>query len=111
MKGLSKKFSVLGMGLLLGMGSAWADTDSAISADEQVRLKRFLVQDCGSCHGLQMKGGLGPALTPERLASMPKSSLIATVLYGRPGTAMPPWQDFLSEDQAQWLIEELLKGL
>jgi len=70
----------------------------------------LLKQDCGSCHGLTMKGGLGPALTPEALHGKPAKLLREVVLRGRPGTPMPPWAPFLSETEAEWLIEVLLKG-
>ena len=89
---------------------AHADSGS-VPAESQVRLKRLLVQDCGSCHGLRMTGGLGPALTPDRLKDTPKESLVATVLHGRPGTAMPGWQGLVTPVEAQWLIDQLLKGL
>lgn len=89
---------------------AWGRTDT-LPASEQLRLKRLLVQDCGSCHGLRMTGGLGPALTPARLRPLPRESLVATVLQGRPGTAMPPWQGLLNTQEAAWLIDQLLKGL
>ena len=58
-----------------------------------------------------MKGGLGPALTPQDLAGKPKDSLVATVVYGRPGTAMPPWDALLTENEAEWLIDLLLQGV
>ncbi|SCU75092.1 Cytochrome c, nitrite reductase associated (NirC) (fragment) [Cupriavidus necator] len=32
------------------------------------------------------------------------------MLYGRPGTAMPPWQPFMTQDEAQWLIDRLQAG-
>ena len=67
-------------------------------------------QDCGSCHGMTLAGGLGTALLPAALRGKPVESLVATVLYGRPGTAMPPWEPFLSEDEVKWLVEMLLKG-
>ncbi|MFZ6751286.1 c-type cytochrome [Undibacterium sp. Ren11W] len=67
-------------------------------------------QDCGSCHGLTLKGGLGPALLPATLKDKPASSLQATILFGRPGTAMPPWQRFLSEAEAAWIVAQLQKG-
>jgi cytochrome c55X len=68
-------------------------------------------QDCGSCHGMTLKGGLGPALTPEAVQSKPTDSLAATILHGRPGTAMPPWHDFLSADEAAWIVQQLQRGL
>lgn len=85
---------------------------SAIPTPErQATLKHLLIQDCGSCHGLRMKGGLGPALTPSDLAGKPKDSLVATIIYGRPGTAMPPWGALLNEQDATWMIEQLLQGV
>lgn len=67
-------------------------------------------QDCGSCHGLTLKGGLGPALLPEALKDKPAESLIATILQGRPGTAMPPWQRFMTDAEAEWVVQHLQKG-
>ena len=82
-----------------------------LSAQRQASLKQFLVQDCGSCHGLRMKGGLGPALTPEELAGKPIEGLVATIIHGRPGTAMPPWSALLTEQEAGWMIDQLLQGV
>ncbi|MCB1916673.1 MAG: cytochrome c [Rhodocyclaceae bacterium] len=67
-------------------------------------------QDCGSCHGLTLRGGLGPALLPEALAAKPMDSLIAVVLSGRPGTAMPGWSRFVSEAEAAWIVDALRRG-
>jgi len=69
-----------------------------------------LKQDCGSCHGMRLTGGLGPALTPEALRTKPAESLVATIVSGRPGTAMPPWRRFVSEAEARWLVARLLTG-
>lgn len=80
-------------------------------ASRQAELKHLLIQDCGSCHGLRMKGGLGPALTPDDLAGKPKESLVATVIHGRPGTAMAPWAALLNEQEAAWMIDQLLQGV
>ncbi len=73
----------------------------------QQALLHLLKQDCGSCHGMSMKGGLGSPLTAASLADKPDESLVATILYGRPGTAMPPWKPFMTEQEAQWLVEIL----
>lgn len=59
---------------------------------------------------MRLTGGLGPALTPEALRTKPQSALVATILSGRVGTAMPPWRPFLTEAEARWLVVQLLAG-
>ena len=91
----------------LAVGVARAEPAPA----RQQELTHLLRQDCGSCHGMSLKGGLGPALLPESLAGKPADSLVATVLHGRPGTAMPGWSRFMSEAEAEWLVARLQGGL
>jgi len=76
----------------------------------QAELQHLVLQDCGSCHGLTLKGGLGPALTPAALAGKSPEMLRAVILHGRPGTPMPPWQPFLTTAEADWLVARLLEG-
>lgn len=89
-------------------------TISAVAADisppRQAELRQLLTQDCGSCHGLTLKGGLGPALTPQALAGKSAVSLQVVILHGRPGTPMAPWSPFLTEVEARWMAELLLNG-
>jgi cytochrome c55X len=77
----------------------------------QAQLSDLVRHDCGSCHGLTLKGGLGPALTRDALAEQPVENLVATILHGRPGTPMPPWSRFLTEPEARWIAEALKKGM
>ncbi len=74
------------------------------SQERQNTLRNMLNHDCGACHGLTLKGGLGPALLPDALAGKPDEFLISTILDGRKGTAMPPWQPFMNRDEAAWLV-------
>lgn len=71
----------------------------------------MLRQDCGSCHGLSMKGGLGPPLLPAALKDKDAEQLRFVVLHGRRGTPMPPWSRFLTDDEAAWVVELLKNGL
>lgn len=95
-------------------GAAAPDTTqpgtSAPDPARQAQLAHWLRDDCGACHGMTLRGGLGSPLTADALAGKPRDSLVATVLHGRPGTAMPPWQPFMTQDEAQWLIEQLQRG-
>lgn len=93
--------------LLLGSATGWA---AEPTAERQRELRHLLWQDCGSCHGLKMLGGLGPALTPEALAGKDAGGLAATIVHGRLGTAMPPWNRFLDEAEARWLVGLLKRG-
>lgn len=90
----------------------WAQASTAPQPDaERTQVLVHMVrQDCGSCHGLTLKGGLGPALTPLALRDRPAESLVATIVGGRPGTPMPPFRGLLSEAEAQWIVEQLIAG-
>ena len=89
------------------LGTALADEPAPARQSELVRLVR---QDCGSCHGLTLKGGLGPPLVAEALVDKPAESLKYTVLYGRRGTPMPAWRPFLTDADAEWIIARLREG-
>lgn len=80
------------------------------AATEERELVRLVRQDCGSCHGMQLTGGLGHPLTPEALKDKPFDSLVATIVHGRPGTAMPPWKTIVSEKDAEWIVKRLIEG-
>lgn len=73
-------------------------------------LERLVRQDCGSCHGMTLKGGLGPDLRAETLAGTAPETLAQIVLDGIPGTAMPPWRPLLTEGEALWIAEYLLNA-
>ncbi len=80
------------------------------SPERQKELVHLVRQDCGSCHGMTLRGGLGPALTPAALRDKAVDSLVATIHGGRPGTPMPPWHRFLSEAEARWIVEQMQAG-
>ena len=98
--------SSLMLSLALGAGPLCAEPVPA----RQAELANLLVQDCGSCHGLRMRGGLGPALLPENLAGRSDAMLVATIMHGRHGTAMPAWRALLSEEEARWMVRSLRAG-
>lgn len=82
-----------------------------VFADERQQTLRYLLKhDCGSCHGLTLRGGLGPSLRPEALVGKTDEILVAAILHGRPGTTMPPWKDLLSEEDARSLVTLMRSG-
>ena len=83
---------------------------SAPNDVRQQQLRHLLKHDCGSCHGMTMKGGLGPSLRPDMLSSKSDALLMTVILQGRPGTPMPPWKHLLSEEDAHWLVKLMRAG-
>ena len=95
------------------MASAAAAGDApggSPSATRQRELVHIVRQDCGSCHGMLLTGGLGPALQSERLKDWPIESLVATISHGRPGTPMPGWAPLLSSEDTLWIAHQLQLG-
>ena len=84
---------------------AWA------SDVDPVALERLVLQDCGSCHGLSLKGGLGPDIRPETIEHYDSDTLRDVILDGIPGTPMPPWRPLLTEAEADWITNYLLTGV
>lgn len=78
-----------------------------IPPERRAQLEHMAIQDCGSCHGLTMQGGLGSPITPRALTGRDPQALAATILDGVPGTAMPPWRPLLTEAEALWIAEYL----
>jgi cytochrome c55X len=101
----------LAMASLLLVAFAAAAQDGAQPGPVRQReLVRLVRQDCGSCHGMHLTGGLGPALTAARLADWPLDSIEATIWHGRPGTPMPGWAPMLSPADARWIARQLQLG-
>ena len=82
-----------------------------ISKERQQELIHLIQHDCGSCHGMTLKGGLGSPLTVEKLQNKSSESLSSIILNGIAGTPMPPWKGVLEEQEVVWMVKQLKTGL
>ena len=82
-----------------------------LSPQRQAQLGNLVVQDCGSCHGMTMKGGLGTPLQPQDLAGIEAETIAQIVLDGVPGTPMPPWRGLIDDSEALWIAKALKSGV
>jgi cytochrome c55X len=96
--------------VLAPLALALSPVQAAEPAPDAAKLTRLVRQDCGSCHGLTMKGGLGKPLTVDRLQQWDVAQLTLIILDGVPGTPMPPWRPLMSEADARWIAETLRQG-
>ena len=81
-----------------------------ITLERAAELEHLVRQDCGSCHGMTLRGGLGSDLRPEALADAEPETLAGIILDGVPGTPMPPWRQLLTEGEALWIAKYLLEA-
>jgi cytochrome c55X len=93
--------------IVVSAGPTLAET---LPPERRAELERLVLHDCGSCHGMSLKGGLGSDLTPETLTGRDAHEIARIVLDGVPGTAMPPWRPLLTEAEAAWIAEYLIPG-
>lgn len=97
----------IGLALMLWpVVAAAAEPPPARQAD----LLHLLRHDCGSCHGITLKGGLGPPLLPASLDPLEPESVAQIIRGGVPGTPMPPWDREITADEALWLAQLLKDG-
>jgi cytochrome c55X len=82
----------------------------ALDASRERELTHLVRQDCGSCHGMTLKGGLGGSLLPENLTDVDSKGIASIILDGVPGKPMPPWQGLLSKEEALWIADKLKTG-
>jgi cytochrome c55X len=96
--------------LLLALALPFVATAEPISRDRALELQRLVHQDCGSCHGMTLKGGLGPDLRAETLAGSTPETLALIIMEGVPSRAMPGWAPLLTPSEADWIARYLLEG-
>jgi len=84
--------------------------DQPANPSRRAEIVNMVRQDCGSCHGMTLRGGLGPSLEARALADKDAGQLQFVILNGRRGTPMPPWKDFLTETEVAWVVDMLMQG-
>ncbi len=82
----------------------------ALSEQRQAELIHLVRQDCGSCHGMTLKGGLGSALLPDSLQQLDAETMAWIILEGKSGTPMPAWKGLLTREEALWISRQLKEG-
>lgn len=92
--------------VMSGTTLAWS-----LEPARQTQLLNLLRQDCGSCHGMTLKGGLGKPLLPKNLEHFELEGIADIILNGVPDQPMPPWKDLLSRNDALWIAAQLKKGV
>lgn len=76
-----------------------------LETQRKSELRQLLRHDCGSCHGMTLKGGLGPSLLPASLMQKNDEYLFSLIKFGRQENAMPPWGPILKDNEIKYIIQ------
>ena len=102
--------TTLTVAMTVCIAGAVAHANEEILPARATALTHLVRQDCGSCHGMTLKGGLGPALTPIALTGRSPADLAWVIARGRGERAMPGWAPLLPAHEIDWIAEGLLDG-
>lgn len=82
--------------------SSWTEVQKLIQEGASARTgKKLWTSRCASCHGKEGEGGIGSRLNSQNfLSRIDNKFLYRAIVEGRPGTAMPTWHFFGSNDIA-----------
>jgi len=99
---MNKFLSVSFVGLALTSMSLFA-------GDSKLDAGKMFERECQGCHGPNHEGGVGSSLDPKVIGKKNDYMLADTILNGRAGTAMPSFKSKLTKDDADKMVQYLLK--
>ncbi len=80
-----------------------------MAGESKMDVSKMFEKECQGCHGPNHEGGVGSSLDPKVISKKNDYMLVDVVLNGRAGTAMPAFKDKMNKDDADKMIDYLLK--
>jgi mono/diheme cytochrome c family protein len=74
-------------------------------------VQRLYQEHCAVCHGADRLGGMGPALLPSNLGRVRPAEAARAIAEGRVATQMPAFNEQLSEEEVQSLVDLIYEPL
>lgn len=96
---------ILGVALI----SATVASICAFAGDSKMDVVKVFEKECQGCHGPNHEGGVGSSLDPKVIRNKNSYALRDVILNGRAGTAMPAFKSSFTTDDADKMVDYLLK--
>ena len=77
------------------------------AGQSNMNVEEVFEKECQGCHGPNHEGGVGSDLRPSVIAKKNAYTLSETILNGKAGTAMPPFKEKFSKDDADKMVDYL----
>ncbi|MDD4854621.1 MAG: cytochrome D1 domain-containing protein [Sulfuricurvum sp.] len=80
-----------------------------MAGESKMDVAKMFEKECQGCHGPNHEGGVGSSLDPKVISKKNAYLLVDTIMGGRAGTAMPSFKDKMNKDDADKMVDYLLK--
>lgn len=80
-----------------------------MAGESKLDTAKFYEMECQGCHGSSHQGGVGSTLDPKVLGKKNDYMLSEVIMNGRAGTAMPGFKSKMTKDDADKMVQYLLK--
>jgi nitrite reductase (NO-forming) / hydroxylamine reductase len=99
--------------LLISAAALAVVSSGLFAGTSNMDVAKMFERECQGCHGPNHEGGVGSDLRPDTIGAKNSYTLSETILGGRAGTAMPPFSEKLTKDDADKMVDYLqhFKGL
>jgi nitrite reductase (NO-forming)/hydroxylamine reductase len=88
--------------------AAFAVVSSGLYAGtSDMDVEKMFEKECQGCHGPNHEGGVGSDLRPGIIGKKNSYTLSETIIGGRAGTAMPPFAEKMTKDDADKMVDYL----
>lgn len=87
-----------------------AEEPGEITGARQAELREFVETNCPACHGEQLAGSIGPALSEDGLRHLSVEAVSFMILNGYEAKGMPAWNAQLSKRDTAWIAKFLKRG-
>lgn len=79
--------------------------ETKLSRADSAAAETLYKTHCGTCHGADRAGSIGPALLPENLSRLKAKAAFSVIKEGRTASQMPAFADKLNENEIQNLTD------
>ena len=80
-----------------------------MAGESKMDVSKMFEKECQGCHGPNHEGGVGSSLDPKVISKKNDYMLVDVILNGKAGTAMPAFKDKMNKDDADKMVDYLLK--
>ncbi|MDP3464505.1 MAG: cytochrome D1 domain-containing protein [Sulfuricurvum sp.] len=80
-----------------------------MAGESKMDVSKMFEKECQGCHGPNHEGGVGSSLDPKVISKKNDYMLVDVILNGKAGTAMPSFKDKMNKDDADKMVDYLLK--